>query len=91
MIFPCAELKIGSYMVTAAVTVVTLRLYRVDDGGLDAEGQPRYARTLLRERTVRLDAGWDGPRILEAAKDRLVAWATEHGYNLPAERLICTL
>lgn len=91
MTFPVAELKIGAYKVTAAETVALLRLYRVDDGGLDANGQPVYLRQLLRERTVRLDAGWDKARILEAAKTRLQQWAVEHGYNLPADRLICSL
>lgn len=91
MTFPVAELKIGAYTVTPATTVAVLRLYRVDDGGLDPNGQPRYLRQLLRERAVTLDAGWDPPRILQAARDRLLTWATEQGYNLPPERLICSL
>ena len=91
MIFPCAELKISSFIQTPATTIATLTLYRVDDGGLDAAGQQIYARTFKRRRTVRLDAGWDAPRILKAAKKRLLAWAVEEGFNLPEERLICTL
>lgn len=91
MVFPCAELKISSYLHTPAKTVCTLVLYRVDDGGLDVNGQQIYARTLKRRRTVTLDAGWDAPRILAAARERILTWAEEEGFNLPPERLICTL
>lgn len=91
MIFPCAELKIAWFLQTPATTVCHLVLYRVDDGGLDALGNQQYTRTLKLQRTVTLDAGWDAPRILDAARERLLAWAVETGFNLPPERLICTL
>lgn len=91
MIFPVAELKISSFLQTPATTLVTLVLYRVDDGGLDAQGNQQCARTFKRRRTVRLDAGWDAPRILAAAKERLLEWTVEEGFNLPESRLICTL
>lgn len=91
MVFPCAELKIASYLQTPSKTICTLVLYRVDDGGLDTQGQQIYTRTLKRRKTVTLDAGWDAPRILDAARDRLLTWAAEEGFNLPPQRLICSL
>lgn len=91
MIFPAAELKISRIMRSPSRTVCVLTLYRVDDGGLDDAGRQVYARTLKRQRVVNLDAGWDAPRVLDAARERLLAWAAEEGFNLPPERLICSL
>lgn len=91
MTFPVVELKISSFLQSPSRTVCVLTLYRVDDGGLDAQGRQQYVRTFKRRRTVTLDAGWDAPRILDAARTRLLAWAVEEGFNLPSERLICTL
>lgn len=91
MTFPMAELKFSRIINTPTVTRVLVRLYRVDDGGVDANGQQLYARTLKRERELTLDAGWDAPRILVVGRARLVEWAQEQGWNFSADRLICTL
>lgn len=91
MTFPVAELKFSNIMRSATATTCLVRLYRVDDGGLDVNGNQLYARTLKRERPLRLDAGWDNARILTVARQKLSEWAIEEGFNLTPDRLICSL
>ena len=91
MIFPAAELKFSSIHRTAEATTLLVRLYRVDDGGLDADGQQQYARTLLRERTVTLGPNVTRAQVVAGARTRLQTWAEELGYTLPDDRLVCGL
>lgn len=91
MIFPVVELKFCQVIRTPAITQTLVRLYRVDDGGLDPSGNQIYVRTLRRERVLNLDAGWDRPRLLAAGQARLAQWNVELGFNLTPDRLICTL
>lgn len=91
MIFPVAELKFSNIHRTAEATTLLVRLYRVDDGGLDQDGQQQYLRTQLRERTVILAPDVTKAQVVAGARTRLQAWAVELGYNLPDERLVCGL
>ena len=86
--FPCIELKVSQVVRTPSSTTALVRLYRVDDGGLDQEGRQLYTRTLKRERLLKLDAGWDEPRLLTTAREKVKAWALEEGFNLPDDRLL---
>lgn len=93
MIYPVAELKILSFNSGPAQTVVRLRLSRIDSERAVIGPYPAtaYARVVLAEREVTLDAGWNAERVLVAARARLVPMAAERGVVLPADRLICTL
>lgn len=91
MVFPALELKFSQIIKTPAKTTATVRLYRVNDGGLDERGNQIYSRVLLKEHEFKLDAGWDAPRILSVAVPKLKELAQERGFNLPDDRLICTL
>ena len=91
MTFPVAELKFSQIQRTDSATTLLVRLYRVDDGGLSQDGQQIYLRTLKRSRVVSLPPNISKATILAEARDRLTTWAAEEGFNLPPERLICTL
>jgi hypothetical protein len=68
-----------------------VRVYRVDDGGLDQEGNQIYQRTLKLERSFDLPRNFTDAQIVAVARVKLTAWALELGFNLPEDRLICTL
>jgi hypothetical protein len=91
MIFPCAELKFTAIIRKASGTSLNVRLYRVDDGGLDDQGHQRYTRTLKRSRRAELDPDVTKAQLLAAARDKLQTWALEEGFNLPTDRLLCSL
>ena len=91
MTFPVAELKFSNIQRTPDATTLLVRLYRVEDGGLTADGLPRYVRTLKRERVVTLALDIAVETILAEARQRLTTWAAELGLTLPADRLVCTL
>jgi hypothetical protein len=89
--FPCVELKFTAILRRASGTSLNVRLYRVDDGGLDAKGNPLYLRTLKRSRRIELDPGITKAQVLAAAKDKLQTWAIEEGFTLTPDRLLCSL
>lgn len=91
MVFPVAELKFSRIQRTSQETSLLVRLYRVDDGGLDAKGQQQYLRTLKRERPLTLAPSITKVDILTAAQQKLSEWAIEEGFVLPVDRLLCTL
>ncbi len=91
MTFPLAELKFSNIHRTEEATTLLVRLYRVDDGGLGEDGRQQYLRTLKRERTVVLGPNISVQTILTEARTRLQAWALQLGFNLPDDRLICSL
>lgn len=91
MTFPCIELKFSSILRTPTRTIVEVRLYRVDDGGLDDQGQQIYVRTLKRQRVLNLDAGWDDARLRVTGRAKVLEYALEEGFNLTDDRLICNL
>lgn len=91
MTFPCVELKFSSVLRTGTSTTCVVRLYRVDDGGLDADGHQQYVRTLKRQRTLTLDAGWDHARLLTVGREKVQAWAIEERFALPDDRLLCAI
>jgi predicted acyl esterase len=91
MVFPVAELKFSAITRTAERTHLLVRLYRVDDGGLDTNGNQVYLRTLKRERPFDLQPTVTKAEVVAQARLRLQAWALDEGFNLPDDRLICTL
>lgn len=91
MIFPLIELKFSNIHRTFDATTLLVRIYRVDDGGVDQAGQQQYARTLKLERTITLPPDITTDTIVAGARLRLTTWAEGLGYTLPPERLICTL
>lgn len=91
MIFPAVELKFGHIHRTAEATTLVVRVYRLEDAGLNADGQQQFARTLLRERTVTLAPDVTRAQVVAGARTRLQAWAVELGYNLSDDRLVCGL
>lgn len=91
MVFPFPEIKFANIVRTPTKTLATVRLYRVDDGGLDAEGHQRFLRTLKRERELVLDAGWTDDRLVTTASQKFAEWASELGFAAVADRLVCTL
>ena len=90
MTFPAIELKFSSIYRSPSRTFVQVRLYRLDDGGM-LDGRQQYIRTLKRDRLLKLDAGWDTPRLFATGREKVKEWAIEEGYNLTDDRLICTL
>ena len=91
MTFPAAELKFTSIRWADDSTHITVRLYRVDNGGLDAQGQQIYARTIRVERTYVRTGYISTAAILAYAKARLADLNVSLGLNWSADRLICTL
>lgn len=93
MTFPLLEVKVSGIKREAAEprTTAVVRVYRVDDGGI-VEGQQQYARTLLRTRVVkRLGLLAPDADLSSAVRTKALAWLSELGLNLPADRLICSL
>jgi hypothetical protein len=88
---PAIEVKFSRAIRNAAYTRVLLRMYRLDDGGLDGQGNQIYLRTLLRERDSQFDAGITKAELLAIVRTRLQDLADELGYVLTADRVICTL
>jgi hypothetical protein len=91
MIFPCVELKFSQIRRSAGATTLLVRLYRLDDGGLNERGDQINLRTLLRARVVSVDAGVTKAQVLALAREKLIVWAIEEGYDLTSDRVICTL
>jgi hypothetical protein len=91
MTFPALELKLSSMRYSADSTFLTVRAYRLDDGGLDAQGQQLYVRTLRRTRSFVLAGYVDTSVILAYARQRLAEWNTEFNLHWSADRLICSL
>lgn len=91
MTFPSVELKFSSIQQTASATTLTVRLYRVDNGGLDAQGHQLYARTLLVTRTLTIPANATKQQMLAEGVARLAEWAVEFGFNVTQDRLLCSL
>lgn len=91
VIFPVVELKFTNILRFETGTSCLVRAYRVDDGGLDAEGHQIYLRTLRRERTIFTTRNPTDAQIVTFAREYLIAWALEFGFNLPDDRLICDL
>lgn len=92
MAFPNSiEVHFSTINATPAKTEVTVHVYRVSDGGVDAEGVQQYTRILWRSFNLKLDAGFDRDRLLAALRARLVAWNTESGANVSLANQICNL
>lgn len=92
MAFPNSiEVHFSSINATPAKTEAVVQVYRVSDGGLDAQGNQIYDRILWRTFEFKLDAGWDSTRLAEHFKAKLAAWNVESGANVNAANFICTL
>lgn len=91
MTFPAAELKFTRIRWADDSTHITVRLYRVDDGGLDAQGQQVYARTIRLERHFVRPGYLSTATILAFAQQRLAELNVSLGLNWSADRLICSL
>lgn len=91
MTFPAAELKFTALRWADGSTHVSVRLYRLSDGGLSAEGVQQYGRRLVLERNY-VHAGYvTADHILAHARARLAELNVELGLNWSEDRLICTL
>jgi hypothetical protein len=91
MTFPTAELKFVSIRRADDSTHVTVRLYVVRDGGLDASGHQLYDRTLRAERHYMRPGYISTAEILAYAQARLAEFNVSLGLNWSADRLICAL
>jgi hypothetical protein len=94
MTFPLVEAKIASIRREAAEprTTVLVRLYRVDDGGLDAQGQQVYTRTLRRSRLIKhLGVIASNAEIVVAVRARVLEWLDDLGITISKDRLVCSL
>lgn len=91
MTFPAAELKFTTIRWADDSTHISVRLYRLDDGGLDANGQQLYARTVRLERTYVRSGYLNTTTILAYAQARLAELNVSLGLNWSADRLICSL
>lgn len=91
MTFPLLELKFSSLKWADDSTTITVRAYRVNDGGLDANGNQQFSRVLRRQRTFVVPGYHTLPQIVTFARARLLEWNAEFGFNLTEDRLICSL
>ena len=94
MIFPFVEAKIATIKREDAEprTTVLVRLYRVDDGGLDANGWQVYTRTLRRQRQVKhIGLIATDAQIVTTVRARVLAWLDELSITIPKDRLVCSL
>lgn len=91
MTFPLLELKFSSLHWTKGTTTIVARVYRVNDGGLDVNGNQQYARVLRRERTFVVPGYYTLEQVVAYARERLNDWNTDLGFNLPEGRVICNL
>ncbi len=91
MTFPSVELKFSRIDRNDARTESLVRMYRLDDGGLNDRGDQQYQRTLLRTEMITLERGAANGRLVAVARTNLRAWAREAGYDLPEGRLVCAL
>lgn len=91
MTFPVIELKFVNIQRWGDRTELDVRMYRVDDAGVDPDGQPLYTRTLKRKGHFTVQPRWTNAQIVTFARQRLIEWAAEAGFTLPADRLICDL
>lgn len=97
MTFPSVELKFSRIVRSSEGVSLTVRLYRLDDGGMSVPPFPHIPstqvvlRTLLAERQVMLPPHVTRAQVLAEGRTRLQEWALEKGYNLPEDRRICTL
>lgn len=90
MTFPAVELKFSNLKRTNDATIFHVYLYRVDDGGI-VDGLQQYSRTLLRDRVVNAPPFVTKTQVLANARQKLQDWATEEGFNLTPDRLICDI
>ena len=88
--FPLAEVKFGS-IERGLFTRIHARVYRVDDGGLDADGNQLYARTLWADKTFIIPYDATPADIITAARARLDAALAALGISLPENRIIVNL
>lgn len=91
LVLPAAELKVTGILKTESGITISTRVFRLDDGGLDEDGNQLYARTLKFERTFTVPPHWTKQQILDAAIERLKLWAIQAGFNLPPDRRVCSL
>lgn len=91
MTFPFLEVSFVRIQRRAESTAILARLYRVDDGGLDADGRRQYVRTLLRVVARVIPATLTRRMVIALMRERLEEEAAERGITLPPDRLICTL
>ena len=92
MTFPAVECKFSRLVQTPTELSALVRIYRVDDGGLDALGNQVYVRTLKFERGITAPPATTSAQLVNAARTRLTQWAVDMGYQgLTADRLLCSL
>jgi hypothetical protein len=90
MTFPCVELKFSRVVRNVQATLILARVYRVDDGGI-VNGVQQFIRTRLRQRMILAPPDATKAEVVTKARQKLLEWARQEGYNLTPDRLICTL
>ena len=93
MTFPFAELKFSQILRSDLDTRCNVRLYRVNDGGLDPiTGEQLYARVLKKQKNLMLHGVWTDEQLEERGRQEVTEWALEEfGIELPPDRLVCDL
>lgn len=91
MAFPKLECHFSSIEASPDRTVVKAMIYTGADGGLDAQGNQILIRTLRRTLNLKLDAGWDNPRLIAHLQTRIASINTELALNIALADRICTL
>ena len=76
---------------TPSKTDIRIIIYKVSDGGLDAEGNQLYNRILIKSFDYKLDAGWDKQRILDYFLAKLAEINTTFSLGYTSDKFIVTL
>lgn len=82
------EVQFSSIQQTPTGTTVTVRLYRLSDPVVDAEGRTTYPRVLLRSVTERIGCVAPFTRFAELYQDRAAAIRTQFNWNDLAD-IVC--
>ena len=76
---------------TPSKTEVTIRVYKISDGGLDADGNQLYNRVLVKSFDYKLDAGWDKQSIIDYFLAKLGDVNTTFKLGYTSDKFIITL
>ena len=76
---------------TPAKTDVTIKIFRVTDGGLDAQGNQLYSRTLFLDKLFHLDAGATNQNLIDYFRNQISLANVKFSLGISSANWICNL